>query len=95
MQNTVDHFVLVFGDFFLGEYRDIEGFYADDETWYLDTIGAYDSLESLLDKLYDGNNKIIQDVGIFKGTLDRPTDHPEYDTATKDKFKQQILSELD
>lgn len=91
LQSTVDHFVLAFGKFYVGEVRDIDSFSDSENTVYVDTKGAFKNLRSILEILYDEE---IEEVGIFRYRIEEVKQSPHYDKSIKNKFKKDIEENL-
>jgi len=88
LQSTIDHFVLAFGKFSVGEVRNIDYFSDSENTIYLDTKGSFKDIRSILQILYVKDE--IEKVGIFRSSIEEVKQSPYYDKNVKNKFKEDI-----
>ena len=93
LQSTADHFILAFGRFHVGEIRNIQSFSDIEGTFYVDTKGSFKEIQNILEILYDEEE--IEEVGIFKENISRVKESPYYDKQIKNRFKNDIKSNLE
>lgn len=92
LQSTVDHFVLAFGRFHVGEVRDIDSFSDSEDTVYIDTKGSFKNLRSIFEILYDEEE--MKEAGIFRYRIEKVKQSPHYDKDIKNRFKEDIEEKL-